>query len=548
MIATSAQSAAFAQLSAPLIKTTASTNSAFAGRSLSSGHFPTRIHQPQRPQRNGNRFFPTSVATDVDKYVTEPSEERAPVPTPVLNRPFGPIVDLLRRDSGNLIYSPKYGPVYKSQLIGKPITIVSDIKAIVEIYNDSDTFVSSDGAWPATFESLFGPKTLFIIDGEKHEKKRAVVQPAFTPTFFPSYFAPILQSSRLLWDQVSADLETNKSTTLLSLLKEHYLRIIIRITTGLDVSKDNREEFLRLRELYVNLESGFYTVPFGPIWKKALSARENLLDFYERIIRERLVRDAVIIDRLRESGDGIASVARKYMKGGAIDMLTVAIARSPLKRGNDQELDPVELNEIAELMMLLWFAGYSTQATTTSSCVLQLGLDESIRTQLKAEQDALMASSGTDELTVTQVMREMPLLDSYVNEIMRLYPALATFPRRVMKDTMICGHLVKKGSTVGMDFWGAQRDPQYFKNGDEIMIDRFMGRDAPMTVTFGSRGGSHHCLGEALAMVNVKTTIAVLLREYDMELDQRQSRKYVSFPTIQPVSGVKAVKCKRKAG
>ena len=486
------------------------------------------------------------VASDVEKVVTKPSPGKSPVPTPVLNRPFGVIIDLLRRDSGNLIYSPKYGPVYKTKLMGNTITIVSDLKAVAEMYSDNDTFASSEGAWPTTMETLFGPKTLFIIDGEKHEKKRAVVQPAFSPMFLPSYFPPILESSRLLWDQVSADLETNKSVTVLQYLKDHYLRVIIRITTGLEMSEADKEDFLRLRDLYVNIESGIFTFTFGPTWKKALSAREDLLQFYARIIRERLVRDAVIIDTLRESGDEIASVARKYMKGGAVDILTVAIARSPLKTGNDQELDPVELNEVAELMLLLWFAGYSTQSTTTSSCVLQMGLDESIRTQLKAEQDALMASSGTDELTATQVMREMPLLDSYVNEILRLYPAVATIPRRVTNDTMICGHLVKKGSIVGLDSWWAQRDPQYFDNADQLKIDRFMGRDAPMTVSFGSRGGIHYCLGAALVKVNLKTTLAVLLREYDFELDEQQSRKYVSFPAVQPASGVKIVKCKRK--
>lgn len=486
----------------------------------------------------------SSPILSLGEALTDPSSETQPIPTPVLRRgPLSAIIDLIRRDSGNLRYSPKYGPVYETTSLGRTVTIISDLEAITQIYRNNEVFVSSDGAWPPSMEALFGSSTLFVTEGEQHDTRRAIVQPAFSPTMFRNYFTPTLHSTYRLWDDVSQHLDQKRSVPFLPLVKDHFLRIIIAVTTGLEMNQADQSTFRRLRNLYFRFENGM--IPLGLTYNNAFAAREELLAFYDDIIRERLVRDANIIDNLRASGDNIAKASFSELKQSSIDILTVAIARSPLNTGTNQEQDSNELNKVAELMLLLWFAGFSTQATTMASCVMELGFDDTIRDRLKAEQDEIMGRSGSNDVTLNQVDKEMPLLDSYINEVLRLYPAVATMPRRATRDTLVCGHLVKKDALIGLDSWWAQRDPKYFEDSQTLKIDRFMGSKAPQTVSYGAKGGAHYCIGAALAKINLKTTLAVLLREYELELDTQQTRRYVSFPGVQPASQVRVVKCKR---
>lgn len=65
-------------------------------------------------------------------------------------------------------------------------------------------------------------------------------------------------------------------------------------------------------------------------------------------------------------------------------------------------------------------------------------------------------------------------------------------------------------------------------------------------VTFGGPGSPHFCLGGALAMGLMKTTLAVLLGVYEFVLCPQQSRKYSSIPGNVPQSNVAVQKLVRR--
>jgi len=122
---------------------------------------------------------------------------------------------------------------------------------------------------------------------------------------------------------------------------------------------------------------------------------------------------------------------------------------------------------------------------------------------------------------------------------LRVYPAIPFVVRKVANDFEVFGKRVEKGATVRFDFIAANMDERYYPEPEKIMVDRFL-KGAPPVLTFGAKRSPHHCIGEGMSKMMMKTTLATVLRGYTMDLDKTQSRanKTIPVPDAGPPSGV----------
>ena len=135
-------------------------------------------------------------------------------------------------------------------------------------------------------------------------------------------------------------------------------------------------------------------------------------------------------------------------------------------------------------------------------------------------------------------MREMPLLDSFVTEVIRVHPAGGSMIRVANKDVEIMGHYVRRGTLVNLDFLAAHTDESIFPNAHQLIPDRFMHGKTRNILSFGAPGSAHYCSGSALAKMQLKCLLSNLLRNYNFTLDEKQSREFRYVPEISPISGV----------
>ncbi len=105
------------------------------------------------------------------------------------------------------------------------------------------------------------------------------------------------------------------------------------------------------------------------------------------------------------------------------------------------------------------------------------------------------------------------LIQSAVEESLRMFPAFAHFRRTATCDTELGGRQIRKGDKVVMWYVSSNRDESLHEDGD-----RFDVRRNPEHQAFGA-GGRHFCLGAALARLELKILIEETLRRYPaMEL------------------------------
>ena len=108
-------------------------------------------------------------------------------------------------------------------------------------------------------------------------------------------------------------------------------------------------------------------------------------------------------------------------------------------------------------------------------------------------------------------LRDRPeLLGPFIEEVLRYESPFRGHYRHVMKDTALAGVSVPAGSRLLLMWGAANRDPQHFDAPDEFRLGR---REAKGHIAFGK--GVHFCVGAALARLEAKIVLRMLLEHTD---------------------------------
>jgi cytochrome P450 len=180
---------------------------------------------------------------------------------------------------------------------------------------------------------------------------------------------------------------------------------------------------------------------------------------------------------------------RDYMRGliaghraePADDLMTALI------EARDQE-DRLSELELVDLCVGILVAGHETTASQIPNFVVTL-MDH------PAALDRLRADPSLIAGAVEELLRFVPL------------GAGSGFPRYATEDVQVGDVLVRAGEPVVVAVGAANRDALRFDDADELRIDR------QPTAHLGFGHGVHHCLGAALARMELQEALRALLLE-----------------------------------
>ena len=168
----------------------------------------------------------------------------------------------------------------------------------------------------------------------------------------------------------------------------------------------------------------------------------------------------------------------------------------------------------------LLLAGEDTTANTIAWAVHFLTMHRSHFGRVRREVDALVAPGPVLE-SLDQASK-LPFLDAFCNEVMRLKPVAPLHVVEPVCDVELLGCLVPKGTPVMMLVRRmATRDENFddalrFDPGRWLVAaeERRQVHDRRAFVPFG--GGPRICPGRSLALLQIRTVLAMLCRNFDL--------------------------------
>jgi cytochrome P450 len=203
--------------------------------------------------------------------------------------------------------------------------------------------------------------------------------------------------------------------------------------------------------------------------------------------------------------------------------------------------------EVRDEVMTFFMAGHETTALALSWALYLLALNPPVARRLVDEVERVLGGRAP---TIDDVPR-LAFTRAVVDETLRMYPPAYLQGRQALRNCVIGGHPIKKGTTVLMSQWLIHHDRRFFDDPwrfrPERWLDGSLAQSLPRFAYFPFGGGQRQCIGSAFAHLEAVLVLACLVQRCDLELVADQVVAPQALVTLRPKFGLRMRVAARRA-
>lgn len=349
---------------------------------------------------------------------------------------------------------------------------------------------------------------LFTADGPRWRDNRVVLQPFFTQATLTHYA---------------------------SKMRRHAEQLAGALQDG-PVAVDEAMVALTLRILGDCL----FDEDFEPYVPLMLEEFGTILE----IVNERVVNHVPFVDALNVPKERRFQRSLARFDGAVRELVDKALADPARAASQTSMIHALVAHEttrdptnVRDQVITLMFAGHETSAVALQWVFYALATHPAWRERVEAEVDA--SPEGA----------ELPVLTRVIQETLRLYPPVWIVTRRIQEDVEIDGIAVRAGTLILVSPFTIHRNPAIWEDPDTFDPDRFLpervaSHEKGQYIPFGM--GKRACVGARMAMLELTTLVAALVRSVRLDLPPGARVTIASSLTLRPEGGLTMVCTRRR--
>jgi cytochrome P450 family 110 len=412
----------------------------------------------------------------------------------------------------------QYPDIFTGKIVGfgDTVVFVNHPQAIQEILtNDRKKFVAI-GEANKIVAPLVGEASLFLKEGIPHKQKRQLVMPAFHGERMRAYGQQICNLSTKVFSQ----LLVNQHFLARNFTQEITLQVILQVVLGLNEGEKFQELKYLLPELLDLTRSPITSsLFFFSFLQKDLGAWSP----WGKFLRDRQQVDKLLYAEIAER--------RQQLNPERADILSMLVL------AQDDTGQSMTDKELRDQLMTLMLAGYETTASAIAWGLYWIHQKPLVREKLLQELDTL--GDSPDPMSIYR----LPYLTAVCNETLRIHPVVMfSFPRVVQEPIELLGHPLEPGTVTLPSIYLTHQREDLYPKPQEFQPERFLERQFSPYEFLPFGAGVRRCIGEALAVFQMKLVLATVLSNYQLALvDGQRERPQRKGFTLAPSCGVKMV-------
>ncbi|MEP6896497.1 MAG: cytochrome P450, partial [Chloroflexota bacterium] len=344
-----------------------------------------------------------------------------------------------------------------------------------------------------------------LMNGVRHDDHRSALLPYFHKKFITRYHAACIE----ITERKISTWQVGQQMDLRVEMERLAMWLATEPVLGLDAEKEGEAIGRQLERTMKIIFNPFalllpYDIPGLPFHDLVKNAGEM----------ERVVRNVIASKRAAGLKDD--------------DILSIMLQL--------QQQDPERLSE-DELIghtTTMFRGGYNPSGMALYWTILLLGQHPAALNKVLEEIHQIV---GGNNPTPEQV-EKMPYLEGAIKEAMRLFPAGAWTARIAMQDFELDSHALPKGTWIVMSPYITHRIPEIFPEPYRFMPERWLGAHFTSYEFMPFSAGPRYCIGQSLAMLQLKTVLAILLQRFSFALKPGIIVDCAGLNSIRPKQGL----------
>ena len=393
------------------------------------------------------------------------------------------------------------------------VFLVSHPQALQQIFsNDKQKFCVSPNRW---MQPAVGDYSIFVLDGDRHRRMRKLLLPPFHGDRMRTYGETICTQADAAFHQM----RPGESFVARTVMQTISLDIILRAVFGMSEG----ERFQQLKQLIPALLDTFQSpLTSGALFFPGLRKDWSRWSPWGRFCHLRRQIDRLIYGEICDR--------KTHYDPNRTDILNLLIG------ARDEAGQSMTNEELHDELMTLLMAGHETTATAIAWAMYWIHRTPAVRERLLAELNDL------DHFDPIHIAK-LPYLSAVCNESLRIYPVvIMTGPRAVKEPVELLGYPLEAGTGLYGCIYLTHRRPDLYPEPEQFRPERFLKRQFSPYEFLPFGGGVRRCIGEALALFEMKLVLATMLSRCQLALaDRKPERPQRRAVTLAPGNGVRMV-------
>jgi len=140
---------------------------------------------------------------------------------------------------------------------------------------------------------------------------------------------------------------------------------------------------------------------------------------------------------------------------------------------------------------------------------------------------------GQERVTFEK-LKEMPYLDAFIKETMRMYPPAYGFARTVLEPFELAGHEFKEKEIVIISTYATHHRADLYPEPEVFRPERFLGGEPDRYAYLPFGAGPRICLGNMFAMMEAAIILSTMIQNVKLQAMSDAEAELETVVTLRP--------------